>query len=243
MKQDAFCPCVGSCPYDILTQYMNKCPQKSNDIDSTELSFLRAVTARGERTLTEFKLGEGEAKKCFERVNSKLPENLQLDKVGKKVGRYTAASICMNNKVDSVTTSMATKHKCMESLKGKTYLGYIVPDSSLLMAAGLGIAKAISSKKKSKHFAGEVMDDDTATEDENDDAKELDHTENIRASNTGFKHSNQLSSDEKKTGLSFAKTFGSCKLLSVNIIKHSMNYLFCQPYSNPIGLISYLCKI
>jgi hypothetical protein len=66
------------------------------------------------------------------------------------------------------------------------------------MAAGLGIAKAISSKKKSKHFAGEVMDDDTATEDEDDDAEELNHTENIRASNTGFKHSNQLSTDEIK---------------------------------------------
>jgi hypothetical protein len=76
MKQDTFCPCVGSCPYDILTQYMNKCPKKSHDIDSTEPSFLCAVTARGERTLTEFKLGEGEVKKCFERVNSKLPENL-----------------------------------------------------------------------------------------------------------------------------------------------------------------------
>ena len=42
------------------------------------------------------------------------------------------------------------------------------------------------------------MDDDTATEDEDDDAEELNHTENIRASNTGFKHSNQLSTDEIK---------------------------------------------
>ena len=64
------------------------------------------------------------------------------------------------------------------------------------MEAGLGIAKAISSKKKSKHFAGEAMDDDTATEDEDHDAEEVDHTENIRASNSGFKHSNQLSSDD-----------------------------------------------
>jgi len=55
---------------------------------------------------------------------------------------------------------------------------------------------AAGSKKKSKHFAGEVMDDDTATEDEDEDAEELNHTENIRASNTGFKHSNQLSTDE-----------------------------------------------
>ena len=74
---------------------MNRCPQKSHDNDSTELSFLCAVTVRGERTLSEFKLGEGEVKRCFERVNSKLLENLQLDKVGKNVGRYMVASICM----------------------------------------------------------------------------------------------------------------------------------------------------
>jgi hypothetical protein len=64
--------------------------------------------------LTEYKLGEGEVKKCFERVNSKLPIHLQLDKVGKNVGRYTTASICMNNNVDTLATSMATKHKCVE---------------------------------------------------------------------------------------------------------------------------------
>jgi len=122
MKHDPFCICVGPCPYDVLTRYMNKCPQKSHDNDATELSFLRAVTARGERTLTEFKLGEGEVKKCFERVNSKLPTHLKLDKVGNNVGRYTTASICMNNNVDSLTTSMATKHKCLESLKGISFI-------------------------------------------------------------------------------------------------------------------------
>jgi len=78
MKQDAFCSCVGSCPYDILTQYMNKCLPKSHDKDSNELAFLRSVTARGERTLTEFKLGEGEVKKCFERINIKLVLKLVL---------------------------------------------------------------------------------------------------------------------------------------------------------------------
>ena len=52
MKQDPFCICVGSCPNDVLTQYMNKCPQKSHDNDATELSFLRAVTARGELNLS-----------------------------------------------------------------------------------------------------------------------------------------------------------------------------------------------
>ena len=58
-------------------------------------------------------------KKCSERVNSRLPNHLQLDKVGNNVGRYTASSICMNNNVDSIATSYATKHKCMETLQGK----------------------------------------------------------------------------------------------------------------------------
>ena len=45
------------------------------------------------------------------------------------------------------------------------------PDTSLMLAAGLGIAKAISSKRVGKRFAGEVMDDDTvgSTQDENTD--------------------------------------------------------------------------
>ena len=42
------------------------------------------------------------------------------------------------------------------------------------MAAGLGIAKAINSNKKSKHFAEEVMDDETVTEYEDHDANEVD---------------------------------------------------------------------
>ena len=40
-----------------------------------------------------------------------------------------------------------------------------------MLAAGLGIAKAISSKRVDKRFAGEVMDDDTvgSTQDESTD--------------------------------------------------------------------------
>ena len=37
-------------------------------------------------------------------------------------------------------------------------IGYVEPDTSLMLAAGLGIAKAISSKRVDKRFAGEVMD-------------------------------------------------------------------------------------
>ena len=50
-------------------------------------------------------------------------------------------------------------------------IGYVEPDTSLMLAAGLGIAKAISSKRVDKRFAGEVMDDDTvgSTQDENTD--------------------------------------------------------------------------
>jgi hypothetical protein len=48
---------------------------------------------------------------------------------------------------------------------------YVEPDTSLMLAAGLGIAKAISTKRVDKRFAGEVMDDDTvgSTQDENTD--------------------------------------------------------------------------
>ena len=50
-------------------------------------------------------------------------------------------------------------------------IGYVEPDTSLILAAGLGIAKAISSKRVDKRFAGEVMDDETvgSTQDENTD--------------------------------------------------------------------------
>jgi len=51
--------------------------------------------------------------------------HLQPDKVGYNVSRYTTALICMNNYVDSLTTSMATKHKCLESLKGISFIIYI----------------------------------------------------------------------------------------------------------------------
>lgn len=50
--------------------------------------------------------------------------HLQPDKVGYNVSRYTTALICMNNYVDSLTTSMATKHKCLESLKGISFIIY-----------------------------------------------------------------------------------------------------------------------
>ena len=71
------------------------------------------VTTRGER-----REGKNEVKKCYERVNPRLPDHIKFDNVGMNDGRYTASSICMNNNLNSVATSMATKHKCMESLKG-----------------------------------------------------------------------------------------------------------------------------
>ena len=50
-------------------------------------------------------------------------------------------------------------------------IGYVEPDTSLMLAAGLGIAIAISSKRVDERFAGEVMDDETvgSTQDENTD--------------------------------------------------------------------------
>ena len=48
---------------------------------------------------------------------------------------------------------------------------YVEPDTSLMLAAGLGIAKAISSKRVDQRFVGEVVDDDTvgSTQDESTD--------------------------------------------------------------------------
>ena len=50
-------------------------------------------------------------------------------------------------------------------------IGYVEPETSLMLAAGLGIAEAISSNRVDKRFACEVMDDDTAgsTQDGNKD--------------------------------------------------------------------------
>ena len=63
-------------------------------------------------------------------------------------------------------------------------IGYVQPDTSLMLAAGLGIAKAISSKRVDKRFVGEVMDDDTvgSTQDEN-----TDHNSNQLSSLTEWK--------------------------------------------------------
>ena len=48
-----------------------------------------------------------------------------------------------------------------------------------------------------KYFAGEEMDDDTASEDEKDDtANEGAAFENIMPAKTSFKHSNPLSSED-----------------------------------------------
>jgi hypothetical protein len=118
LRKDPFCACLVSCPFTIKTNYMNLYPSKSDSKDDAPLPLLRAVTTRGDRNLTEQRLGKNEVKRCYERVNARLPDHIKLDNVGMNVGRYTVLSICMNNNVDSITTSMATKHRCMESLKG-----------------------------------------------------------------------------------------------------------------------------
>ena len=65
-----------------------------------------------------------------------------------------------------------------------------------ILSAGLGIAKAISSRKNSKNFAEEETDDGTASEDEDDTANEGAAFENIMPAKTSFKHSNLLSSED-----------------------------------------------
>jgi hypothetical protein len=65
-----------------------------------------------------------------------------------------------------------------------------------ILPAGLGIAKAISSRKNSENFAGEETDDGTASEDEDDTANEGAAFENIMPAKTSFKHLNLLSSED-----------------------------------------------
>ena len=65
-----------------------------------------------------------------------------------------------------------------------------------ILPADLGIAKAISSRKNSKNFAGEETDDGTASEDEDDTANEGAAFKNIMPAKTSFKHLNLLSSED-----------------------------------------------
>ena len=72
------------------------------------------------------------------------------------------------------------------------YVGYIEPDTSLLMAAGLGIAKAISSKQDHSRFAGEVMDDDTVTEDDyENDSGQVQSSKSCSSRNTKRESTNE----------------------------------------------------
>jgi hypothetical protein len=154
-------------------------------------------------------------KKCFQIINLKLPEQFQLDKVGKNIGRYKAASICMNNNVDSVATSFATKHKRMiytymniiSYIIILLYVGYIEPDTSLLMAAGLGIAKAISSKQDHSRFAGEVMDDDTVTEDNyENDSGQVQSSKSCSSKNSKRESTNEIDKMEAVNNAKKRKT-------------------------------------
>ena len=78
----------------------------------------------------------------------------------------------------------------------------MAPDPSLLMAAGLGIAKAISAKQNPRRFTGEVMDNDS---DDDDDETINENDKNVKK--RGLKHSNQLSVEEHEVvaGLNPAK--------------------------------------
>ena len=73
-------------------------------------------------------------------------------------------------------------------------IGYVEPDTSLMLAAGLGIAKSISSKRIDKRFAGEVMDDDTVGSMQD---KNTDHNSNQLSSVTEGKE--ELEKKKKTT--------------------------------------------
>jgi len=108
-------------------------------------------------------------------------------------------------------------------------IGYVAPDPSLLMAAGLGIAKAISAKQNPRRFAGEVMDNDTDEDNNNDDDDENITENNKMVKKSTLKHSNLLSAEEKEViaGLNPAKQAKTFELSDgKKIIVMNMNFTF-----------------
>ena len=101
----------------------------------------------------------------------------------------------------------------------------MAPDPSLLMAAGLGIAKAMSAKQNPRRFAGEVMDNESDDDDEDETINENDKNFN----KSSFKHPNQLSAEEHEViaGLNPAKQAKTIEMSDgKKIIVMNLNFTF-----------------
>jgi hypothetical protein len=139
-------PCPDICPYQVVMDYQNAKPtsldpsSKGKLVAPGEMSFGRSLSARGEpRTLTTYKLGIREMRKCVVRVNERLPEEHQLTKPTGHSGRTTLVTVAVNEGgVDPTMVAQASKHR-----DPKTCMGYIRPDEGTLMAAALGVGRAV----------------------------------------------------------------------------------------------------
>ena len=88
------------------------------------------------------------------KVNSRLPEYLQLLNPTGHTPRRSMISIAVNAKVDPVVVALATQHK-----DPKSFLGYVEAAPESVMAAGLAIAvAATASRRRSRIVAGINLD-------------------------------------------------------------------------------------
>ena len=81
------------------------------------------------------------------KVNSRVPEYLQLKNPTGHTPRKSMITIAVNAKVDPVVVALATKHK-----DPKSFLGYIEAAPESVMAAGLAVAVAAKSSRCRSRF-------------------------------------------------------------------------------------------
>ncbi|KAJ1418191.1 hypothetical protein B484DRAFT_400557 [Ochromonadaceae sp. CCMP2298] len=118
-------PCPDVCPYQVVLDFQHAKPtsldpsSKGKLVAPGEMSFGRSLSARGDpRTLTTFKLGIREMRKCVVRVNARLPEEHQLAKPTGHADRTTLVTVAVNE-------------------------GGVDPTMGTLMAAALGVGRAV----------------------------------------------------------------------------------------------------
>lgn len=148
-KNNPSTPCCDVCPYGIVQTFLHACPTQSASSPANlaaELPFARALTAKGDRTLTCNPLGAQTIRGAIPRVNERLPEEVRLKRATGHSGRHTVPSIVMNTGGDSMMAAAATKHKNPEVMKG-----YVKMGTGVLMGAALHIANVLPHNDKSSH--------------------------------------------------------------------------------------------
>ncbi|KAJ1394749.1 hypothetical protein B484DRAFT_407796 [Ochromonadaceae sp. CCMP2298] len=139
-------PCLDVCPYQVVINYQTAKPtsldasSKGKHVAPGEIFYGRMLSARGKtRSLTTYKLGIKEMRKCVVRVNERLSEEHQLAKPTGHAGRATLVTVAVNEGgVDPTLVAQASKHR-----NPKTCMGYIRPDEGTLMAAAIGVGRAV----------------------------------------------------------------------------------------------------